>query len=358
MDVLGARREAQAFSETLQSHGVFVVHVRDRLASILPPVSYLSPGLLLQELIHKADEVQRRYNTYRPGVDAVIEELLRQDIELYGEEAALALNHTLSLAPQLPLGNSMFARDQSNVILGQRIRSSMAKPIREREVQLFEMVYEQLGATANNERLAAPYHLPKGETFEGGDAYVHDGIVYVGVGARTTWGAAIAIRDALKEELAETGFDFVVVADPDAQTRAFRDQMDFMHLDTFSTPIGPKQMLVCEEETARRQVYRVDEDGKVTYTGSSFLSFLAKQGNEVLVVPRKEQQAFGVNLLALDHETMLIPFETNSETVGSLRRAGKTIVNLDLIQSTKGSGAAHCMTFQIYRSRNGHSHLN
>jgi len=349
MNVLRARDEAGKFKDTLENHGVAVVSVRDTLAKILPQKPFLTRELILQQLLDKAISIQTTYGTYHQGLDEIMEELLRLDIQGYGEEAALSLNYFLSIAPPLPLGNSIFARDQSNVILGQRIQSAMARPIRKKEVALFDMVYRQLGMEADNDKLAAPYRLPRGETFEGGDAYVHDGVVYIGVGVRTTWGAVKAIRDALKEELAETGFDFVAVADPDAATRSFREQMDFMHLDTFSTPIGSRQMLVCEEETTRRQVYKVSEDGKVIYTGCNFLDFLRREGNEVLVIPRAEQQAFGVNLLAIDDKTMLVPSDVNTKAITGLKQAGKEIVNLNLEQSTKGYGAAHCMTFQISR---------
>ncbi len=356
MNVVVARHEAINFAKTLGTHGVDLIIVRDLLASLLKPRN-LKKSDVLDSLIQKARDIQSQNVTHRDGINEMIAELVDDDIERYGEPSALTLNQVLSLDPKLPLGNSIFARDQSNLLLNQRIQSAMARPIRKPEVSLYEMVYKAVGVVTGNEALQKPIKLLNGNdnvgeavyTFEGGDAYVHDGVVYMGVGPRTTIQAALHIQNALKEELSKLGFRFAVVVDPDPEHRTFEDGMDFMHLDTFSTPLGSKQMLVCEEEASRRHVFFIENNGNIKDSAQSYIEHLVSEGNDLLVIPRTEQQSFGANLLAIDDKTMFLPLSSNTSTINGLKKLGKSIVYLDLVESTKGWGAAHCMTFQIKR---------
>lgn len=289
MDVLKARQESQRFTSTLQGKGVEVIQVRDEFAKLLPKPD-LDKWAVLSRLFRKAEVIQQTYGTARPGYKDVIIELVEQDIARYGEEQGLAINTAFCLDTDLPMGNLIFARDQMNVLLGTRFRSAMAKPIRKPEVEVYERVYQQtLG-------FPKPVSMPEGETFEGGDAYVHDGVVYVGVGARTTLGAALHIFRTLRLQLREAGLQFAIVEDRDTVSRSEKEQMDFMHFDTFSMPLGKGQIVVCEEEAVRRKVSQVvSYNGEIALidTGKCFADFLLHQGQEVKTVPLEEQQFFG-----------------------------------------------------------------
>lgn len=343
MDVVKAGEEAKSFSRVLKNKGVTVYKVRDELAKILPDTK-LKKNEVVNALLSKAKQIQVESGISKPQISNEITELLERDIENYGQDKALMLNKVLSLDPEMPMGNLIYARDQMNVLLGTRFQSTMAQPIRKPEVSIYEAVYQKaLG-------LPKPLMMPPGETFEGGDAYVHDAIVYVGVGSRTTMGAAKHIYSSLKTDLKDLDFQFAVVEDPMANKRTFKEQMDFMHLDTFSMPDGPNQITACEGEAARRRVLLASRKGdKLIDTGLSFLGFLKKTGQDVIPVPSEEQQFFGCNYLNLDKQTAVVPLESNKLTNGKLKQVGKIVEFVNLQESTKGYGGAHCMTGQLLR---------
>lgn len=347
IDVLKARQESQRFTSTLQGKGVKVIQVRDELAKLLPKTD-LDKRAVLSRLFRKAEDIQQAHRIARAGYKDVIVELIEQDVARYGEEQAVAINTAFCLDIDLPMGNLIYARDQMNVLLDTRFQSTMAKSIRKPEVKVYEQFYQQtLG-------LPKPATMPEGETFEGGDAYIHDGVVYVGVGARTTLGAALHIFKSLRPQLQEAGFQFVIVEDRDATSRPEKEQMDFMHLDTFSMPFGKGQVVVCEEEAVRRKVSQVVyRNGEVDLidTGKCFADFLLYQEQEVKTVPLEEQQSFGCNLLVLDNETVLVPLEINQLINTQLTNAGKKVELMDLRESTNGYGGPHCMTGQLFRSK-------
>jgi len=351
MDVPEARRECVSFITTLRNnYGIETIEVRDELAKTITPKKY-SRQQIQQGLLQKAEDIVAKHGTKlssqqlrdnRGGMLALLEE----DIAKYGPDQALTLNHTLSLTRELPLGDALYARDQMNVLLGKRIIASMAKDIRKPEVGFYEKVYRSILEKGNE------VILPLGEHFEGGDAYVHDGIVYIGVGTRTTIGAVEHIYWALATEINEKGFQLAVVIDPDPFQKSQEDQMESMHLDTFSMPAGPNQMLVCEVEAIRRTVSIARQNGpdiEFVSTGKNFMEYLEDRGEEIIILPKEEQQCFGANLLVIDSNNILVPLDSNEKTISQLTRTGKNIVNLDLAECTKGYGAAHCMTGQLLR---------
>lgn len=361
MDVVKARKETDAYAEILRQHGVHVISARDVLAHEQPDQP-LHKDEILAELIAKAQEIIDENPTKEekkdPAKKAVrfekskqaITELLEGDIERYGEQQALALNKELCLDIPLPVGNALYARDQMNVLLGTRFVSRMKYGIRIPEVALYERTYEDILAVGTNS-----VEIPEGETFEGGDAYVHNNTVYVGVGIRTTKKAAEFMFSVLEPQLAASGMRFAIVEDKDPKSRPKKAQMDFMHLDTFSGPIGDTEIAVCEEEAKRRMVSYLErgEDGSVATveTGDNFLDHLQKQGETVVIIPREEQESFGCNFLALDENTLLLPLESNQATNERLQELGKNLVFLGLYECTRGYGASHCMTGQLSRKR-------
>lgn len=348
MNVLKAREEGNGYGELLEAHGVEVIRVRDELAKIVKPRTLSREGVL-GGLIGRAGSLQEDYKTQAPSnIDDILEELLDQDIERYGEGPALALNRRLSLS-KMPLGNLMYARDQMNVLIGLRVVSEMAKLIRKREVGLYEEVYQQLLHSNGDQNF---YQITGNDTFEGGDAYLHSGVIYIGVGARTTRGAAYQIYEALGDAMEEYGMRMAIVEDPDCQSRSQKEQMDFMHLDTFSAPVGRRQMLITEQEGRRRRVSFIEKSGRGAIvakdTGRNFIDHLESEGEEVFYTPEGEED-FATNYLLLNEETVAVPLVGNSGTTAILEKAGKLVIQANLDESTKGYGAAHCMTGQLHR---------
>lgn len=142
-----------------------------------------------------------------------------------------------------------------------------------------------------------------------------------------------------------------IVEDKDYEKRPHQEQMDFMHLDTFSGPIGKKEVVICEEEASRRRVKFFTRRGGVVElldTGLTFIEHLARE-NELVIIPREEQQSFGCNFLALDEQRVVVPLESNTYTNSAIASIGKVVIPANLHESTKAYGAAHCMTAQLYR---------
>jgi arginine deiminase len=353
MNVVDARKEAEGFSDYLQGKGVTIVHARDVLAGMLPPIK-MSSNDIYRQLVSRSEALSQQFtdtqfigNIHANKIDtrSIIKELLEADIARYGEDQAIALNHALCLSVDMPMGNAIYARDQMNVLLDKRVSSAMKKPIRKPEVAMYEMMYSKILKDKS------PIILPEGETFEGGDAYIFDNTVYVGVGVRTSLGAATHIFDTLEPQLTERDMRFAVVTDIRPE-----DQMESIHLDTYSSPVGKKEILVCEEEASFRTVsiLKKDKSGNIITenTGLNYVDFLNSENNQVGNVPTVEQRAFGCNFLALDDNTVVLPIEDNSTTFNLLQSLGKTVDVVDLFQSTRGYGAAHCMTGQLRRDNN------
>lgn len=347
MDVLKARSEGLLYAETLKKHGVNIYLARDVLAELLQPTP-LTFNAVFSILVKKAEDIRAKFKTKNhKNYKEVIEQLLLLDIERYGKNRAFTLNWKLSLYPLLPLGNVMYARDQMNIFLSKRIRSHMKKEIRRPEVELYESVYEKL--IGKNHSI----FLPPTETFEGGDAYIHDETIYMGIGPRSSMGAALHIYESLAKEIKKHEYKFALVVDENYKKRSNLNQMLFMHLDTFSNPVGKRQIAVCLSEAKRRKVMILQlENGKVKIKdiNKSFLEYLFEEGQEIVAIPEEEQQSFGCNFLSVNSKTILVPLNTNKKTIEGLRDLGKNVVYAHLDESTKGFGAAHCMTGQLLRS--------
>jgi arginine deiminase len=299
-------------------------------------------------LIQKANDIKEKYNSKNhKNYKEILEELLSLDVKRYGSSKALTLNWKLSLFPLLPLGNLIYARDQMNVLFSKRVKAYMKKEIRRPEVDLYEVVYQRIFNSKNHTLM-----LPEGETFEGGDAYIHDKTIYVGVGARTSLGAAKHIYKELYDQINELSYNFIIVEDPNANKRSHREQMLFMHLDTFSNPVGKRQIAVCLSEAKKRKVKTFKKrNGKIVVVdlNKTFLDYLFEDGQVIVSIPEEEQQTFGCNFLAIDEKTILVPLQTNKKTIEGLESIGKKVHYVPLDESTKGFGAAHCMTGQLFR---------
>lgn len=350
-DVIAARQEGINYAATLQNRGVKVLMARDLLAQTLIPKP-LKKNEVISAMTEKAKTIQDQHGTHVKGFADLVVELVEQDINRYGEGPALVLNRTLSIVPKLPLGNSLYSRDQMNVLLETRVISRMAKAIRQDEVGLYEMVYQN--HLAAHETII----IPQGETFEGGDAYIHNGTVFVGVGTRTTLGAAISIYQILKPQLDRYNLRFAVVEDENPFNKSFSEQQESMHLDTFSNPIGRREIAACVEEARRRKIRFLNTSGGnvVMLDGfGSFIDYLERTEDNIVIIPKEEQREFGCNFLLMGKNqdgryTVFVPLRNNTETNNQLYRLGKEVVYTDLFESTKGYGAAHCMTGQLLRS--------
>jgi arginine deiminase len=346
MDVVRAGVEIEGFATLLREEGVKVIEVKEELAKVLSEPG-LTKNKIMGQLLAKARTIEENFGAKgqsKAKIEEAIVNLLERDIEEHGEQGALALVKALCLNHQLPLSNIIYSRDQTNVVLDYRIVSYMAEPIRVPEVELYERVYG--GVLGLNKTI----QIPRGERFEGGDLYMHNNTVYIGVGARTSVGAALQI---FKELSVHKGISFVLVYD-NTIPKSFEEIQESMHLDTFSMPIGPKQMAVCEQEASRRRVSVVkvnaEGDTEIKPTRLSFMGYLEKVGYDLLVVTKEEQTTFGCNLLVLDKNSLFMPVDHAYGIIKMLRGKGKQVEFVPFNEVTNGFGATHCAVAQLLRA--------
>lgn len=351
MNVPRVREEVDNFTKTLAECSVDIIPIRDHLASTLSPRKSLTIDKVLKAFINKTKQDKLNYGNKELNDKhiEILEWFLQEDISKYGKIKALTLNWELSVKPDLPLGNSIYARDQMNVILGKMIRSSMKEPIRQPEVNLYARVYKELGLASEI------INIPSSETFEGGDAFVHASTIYIGVGMRTSLGAARYIYEALKKDLEKNRYNVAVVVEEDPQKRSHHEQMSFMHLDAFFNPVGKNEVVVCADEAERKTVKvftAVNGESELISTGKSLIQYLEEQNQKLIEVPSSEQKNFGCNFLTIDENTVIVPDINNTRTVEELKKAGKRVIRVPLAESTEGYGAAHCMVGQLLRNNN------
>lgn len=342
MDVMKARSEVRSFIGVLEQNGVEVIQAKDFFATDCQ-TQILRRKQILDELFAKAQMVGKQYGQDVPYWQDTLVELVDQEIETHGNDAALGLIRRTCLTPRVPHANIMYARDTMNMIGGDLVISQMAKTIRQDEEKLYRKFYQDhLGLTPS-------FNIPTGETFEGGDAYLHNNALWIGTSARTTTEAGLFIFRNTAQNL--PGHDFILVNDPNWQHRSHEEQQTNMHLDTFSMPAGERDIVICEEEGLRRRINIFDpRKNELRFNKSSFISYLETRGQNVLVIPRSEQENYSCNFLMLNRNTGIIPMADNPYTIDLLEKAGKKLILVDLSECSKGSGTAHCMIAQLLRS--------
>ena len=357
MDVMEARREMTNYTGILVDNGVSVLHVRDHLAKTLPiPNKTVAEARI--DLVESGKSIletypEEKYPEQRGKKEQFEAEVLatfNDDIAKYGERGALALAYSLSLNGNLPLGNMIYARDPMNVIGDAMIISNMKKPIRKAEVPFYRDFYRDHG-------IRNMHDLPQlgGYTFEGGDAYVIDKTVYIGVGSRTSPKAAIDIFKAYKNHPSMHDYKFVMVKQeqPPRDLKSYQAAQDVMHIDTWSFFFGDKHVLINPTESKRRRVIllSIDQQGKVVETDlGNYYDYLKSIGYTIHDLKDDAQKDFGANNLALDRKTVIISKSTNPDVTQTLKDNGQTVIEASLEHITRGYGGTHCVTGQLSRT--------
>lgn len=350
MNVIEARKEASFLIRALEKYGVKVTQIRPLIADKIKRTSSFKlhaeevlEGILAQVTALSAKAPQPYPLTFY--IDQ-IRTLFQQDVEKYGLEIATKLNYHLSLSPQLPLGNMLFARDHMNIVGNTRIIANFKNEIRKKEAEIYQEIYGELFPKQRTIRLESD------ETFEGGDLFVHNQTIFIGVGPRTNMKAAKRIFSELQKDPAVKNFRFVIAQESNGKSKCHKEKMDYMHIDMWSYPIGNKQMMLVPEEAGNRNTVILVMQNEMVFEknlNKSFLQFLEENDYEIIEITPEEQNDFGCNNLCLDENTLITPINGNHSVTNKLRKLGKNIITVNLKESTKGYGAAHCMTGQIER---------
>lgn len=369
-EVIEARAEFRNMQAMIEKEGIKVVRVKDAAAQCLD--GELSPNFpqslreLESRLLQRADEYYETFKQakdselanagIRRSIDDVyaevkkdIRKILAEDVQRYGEDAAIRLNHRLSLSHPLPLANIFYGRDQSQALMDRILMTKLKWNIRQPEVGLFKETLTALGFTDLTD-------VEQG-TLEGGDVYIFNDTCYIGVGARTTFAAVEDVCRKMGALLESRGIQIVAVVnkrhadEADIYDAPTDEHMHIMHLDMFWMPLSRNLAMAYNAEMEQREAIRVTFNGRriVTEKLGSFKQLLSDQGIETLEISEQEQRNFATNLLNLGNGTVIVALSKNERAIRELESRGFRVVSAELNKLVGGAGAIHCLTAPIKR---------
>lgn len=360
-DVFKARQEYSRARSLLKLNGVELVEIKEVVAD-----SLLERGRgkdfpqtkedMIEALTQRAFSFNEKFRLRLTPNWRIIKKVLEEDISDLGLKRALILNGVLCLSEDLPMANVVFARDQTCVIGNHLVFSRMTWKIRQPEVDLYRLAYENLG-------LKDIYLLEKKSSFlEGGDVIVFQRTCYIGVGIRTTQEAALEIFEILHQAGDSEVENFVIVADPQqekiretARRTDNRPETECMHLDTFWMPTVDFTIVCCLEEARKRFARLIDfnQKGKAYVTQEiPFTDYLNELRVRIIDVAKNEQVNHGVNFLDLDERKVITSLSSNHSVLRDMKKIGIEIISGDISELTKAGGGIHCLTSALYRTSN------
>lgn len=208
------------------------------------------------------------------------------------------------LPPVAHLPEQVFTRDIGFVIGERAFLSNMYHPIRQQETREVETFWEERGLTF--QRLQS--HI------EGGDLFVDDGTIWLGVGGRTLREAATELQSRL----------------PEREVVPIEMRADYLHLDCVFNVVAPEIALVYREAIPPMLLERL------------------KRRYELVAVTEHEQFCLGTNMLSLG-EGKVVSQTQNQRINETLLRLGLDVLEVDISEIIKSGGAFRCMTFPLRR---------
>lgn len=208
------------------------------------------------------------------------------------------------LSPVAQLPEQVFTRDIGFVIGECAFLSNMYHPIRQQETWEVEKFWEERGLTF--QRLQS--HI------EGGDLFVDEETIWLGVGGRT-------LREAAKELQSRL---------PEHEVVPIEMRAEYLHLDCVFNVVAPDIALVYREAIPPMLLDRL------------------KRRYELVAVTEHEQFCMGTNMLSLG-DGKVVSQPQNQRINESLLRLGLDVLEVDISEIIKSGGAFRCMTFPLRR---------
>jgi arginine deiminase len=369
-EVPEARMEFLRMQSLIENEGVKVIRAKDAFVRALEKMEI--PDLpesinnLKQLLSLRADEyyetfkqekiVELENSSHAISMDEIylqvkddLYNLLKEDVNTYGEMNAIKLNYHLSLSYDLPICNIFYGRDQSNTLGDQIVISSMRWDIRKPETEIYKVALKELGC---ENRLV---EIKQG-SIEGGDSIIFGDTCYIGVGARTTLTAAKEVFRLIGANLSTHGIQVMAVinekhliesASPSNPTT---EHMQAMHLDMFWIPLASNLVLAGSEIDNRKVMKLAIKNGEiVTEDAGAFRDHLINKKIELIEVTPQEQKDYAVNLLNFGNNKVLVALSRNERVIREMELRGLKVIHADLNKLVGGYGAAHCLTAPIVR---------
>lgn len=208
------------------------------------------------------------------------------------------------LSPVAQLPEQVFTRDIGFVIGECAFLSNMYHPIRQQETWEVEKFWEERGLTF--QRLQS--HI------EGGDLFVDEETIWLGVGGRT-------LREAAKELQSRL---------PEHEVVPIEMRAEYLHLDCVFNVVAPDIALVYREAIPPMLLERL------------------KRRYELVAVTEHEQFCMGTNMLSLG-DGKVVSQPQNQRINETLLRLGLDVLEVDISEIIKSGGAFRCMTFPLRR---------
>lgn len=208
------------------------------------------------------------------------------------------------LSPVAQLPEQVFTRDIGFVIGECAFLSNMYHPIRQQETWEVEKFWAERGLTF--QRLQS--HI------EGGDLFVDEETIWLGVGGRT-------LREAAKELQSRL---------PEHEVVPIEMRAEYLHLDCVFNVVAPDIALVYREAIPPMLLDRL------------------KRRYELVAVTEHEQFCMGTNMLSLG-DGKVVSQPQNQRINESLLRLGLDVLEVDISEIIKSGGAFRCMTFPLRR---------
>jgi len=372
-EVLEARREFKFLQSLVECEKISFTRAKDALATRLKKKEIPDEPKSIAELeVLLLARAREYYETYQEekkedfsreeihvDIDEIylqikkdIHQILQEDLDAYGETSAIRLNYLLSLAPELPLANIFYGRDQSQALAEKLVLSTVKWKIRKPEVGIFREALLELGY---RDSLIT---IDRG-TFEGGDIAMFGDTCFMGIGARTSMSAVKNLAKKIGPYLETQKIQIVGVvnkrheAEADIFAHPTDEHMHLMHLDMFWIPLEPHLVLAYGNELNQRDIVRVSHNSGtfIMEELGSFRQFHANKAIEVIEVSKQEQENFATNLLNLGNKTVIVALSTNKRVIKELKNRGYRVLSAELNKLVNGYGATHCLTAPIRRKR-------
>lgn len=275
-----------------------------------------------------------------------------------------------------PLHNFFFTRDAS-VSIGNRVLiSKMASPVRDREAQIMEAIFDYYQPFNTSTFSAVPDNPEFSKaSIEGGDVIIgREDLLLIGIGARTSPQGVDVIVEKLREQKTKK---HIIVQELPTKSESF------IHLDMVFTFLNKNECMVFEPVVLQpnrfKTIHITIDNGKVTINEEkNILESLSKinfdlkpifcGGTSDLWQQEREQWHSGANFFAFA-PGKVIGYGRNEYTLEEMNKNGYEIIQaMDVIKGkvspddyakcvvaiagselSRGGGGARCMTMPVRR---------